>query len=653
MIKLNQNKNSDIIVNAIINKIISLSISKSLKIKIEKQIPEKCFDYFKESINSFISCFYIFYDKDEERTEKEKSIFKSDIKEIKSDLINDLNKSEISFGKNNSFLDNHFFNNSYLGENNWDLIDEPISSNLDRYSSTLIKFQEKNLGIEDKYKLNHEKILEEEENPLENNNNKNDINNNFIKKKTSLINLYKYSINKYGESKKKEKRNSLMDNLQTIDLEAEKNYENKQIMKLRTIFERNEKDKEKGNEIIKEEKQKILFKQKLAEENLRKYIGKKINKDHNGEIIFIKSIEPSKLKKEFIFTNSKSKNVNIINNTLQTKKEEKEIKIEKAEETDKKEKKEKTKKTAKSNNNELKLLKNIETNKKNIQTLSIPMNKKIPIITSGSNFYLMNMEVGVSLKENEKFKTGGLDFFNRYKKYSIEVYNKKLKDAENSNNLIKNIEILNEPNTKTIEEMNNLYKTNYTLGTSTYDGNNSIGLNTESNTFNKRLNNNIMYSTNSNNSSLFKNYLKQANNMTSYKLKNSLILSPTINTKLGTSSLLNSFDKLNLATKEEKNTIKQTKNLFRSKISKKVENNILDDMNVFTKNLLLNKKDEKFNERIMNTTGRIRGISIPGKPNLREIIQEIGLKGKNMRERTKFLPAIKSNFLDNENFFKQ
>ena len=652
MIKINEKNNSEIIVNAIINKIISLSISKSLNMKINRQIPEKCFDYFKETINTFISTLYISFDKDEERMTKEKSIFKSDINEIKNDLINDFDKSKISSKKDNSFLDSYFYNNSYSGENNWELMEEPISSNLDRYSSTFIKLQEKNMGIEDKYKLDQDKILEEEENYSENNKNKNDVNKNYIKKKTSSLNLYKYGINKFNneERKKKERENTIMDHLQTIDLEPEKNYENKQILKLRAIFERDEREKENGNKIINEEKQKIIIKQKLAEENLKKYIGKRINKDHNGEIIFIKSIQPSKLKKEFIFTNSKSKNVNIIN-TLQPKNEDtmKDIKIEKNEENDKKEK---TKKAAKSYNNRQKFLKNIETNKKNIEMPSIPLNKKIPIITGGSNFNLMNMEVGVSLKEDEKFKTGGLDFFNRYKKFSIQVYNKKLKDVENSSNLIKNIEILNEPYTKTIEEMNNLYKTNYTLGNSTFDGNNSIGLNTESNTFNKRLNNNIMYSTNSNNSSLFKNYLKQAN-MSTYKEKNNLNLTPIINIKLGTSSLLNSFDKLNLMAKEEKNTMKKTKNLFRFKISKKIKNYMLDDMNTFTKNLLTNKKDENSNERIMNTTGGTRGISIPGKPNMREIIQEIGLKGKNMRQRTKFLPAIKSNFLDNENFFKQ
>ena len=659
MIKLNEKNNSEIIVNNIINKIISLTISKSLNIKVEKKIPEKCNDYVIDSINNLISTFYIFYDKDEERNKKEKSMFKCDFEEIKENEVNDINRLEFSLNENNSFSDNYFFNNFYSGQNDWDLMDEPISSNIDRYSSTLIKLEEKKLGIEGKYEINQEKIIEEEENILENNKIRKENKKLSSKIKAHLNNLYKYSINTFlnkEENNKKIIKSEISNQLKTIDLEPEKNYENKQIIKLRAILEKQQKEKEKEKQIDKEKREKIIIKQKVAEEKMRQYIGKKINKDHNGEIIFIKSLKPNMLKKEFILSNSKCKIIKIKhdnNSKPKTKEKEKEINIEKNIESEKKEKP-KQKKIGKPFNTRLKLLHKIETNTdKKVETHSIPLKKRIPIITSGSNFFLMNMEVGVSLKEDEKFKTGGLDFFNRYKKYSLEVYNKKLKDSGNLNNLVKNKELLTEPKTSTIEEMHNLYKTNYTLGTSTFDENNSSLLNTETNLFNKKINNNMVFLNNTNNSSLFKNYLQQAN-MSTYKIKNNLNLTPVINTKLKGSSLLNSFDKLNLALKEEKHSIKKTKNLFRVKMAKKAKKHMLEDMNTFTKNLLLNKKDNNFNEKfIMNTTGGIRGISNPGKPNIREIIQEIGVKGKLLRERKKFLPSIKSNILENENFFKQ
>ena len=177
MIKLNEKNNSEIIVNSIINKIISLTISKSLSIKVDKQINDKCFNFFKETIDNVISSFYIFYDKDDVRMDKEKSFFKCDVNEIKNDLINnDIDKTEIYSDKNGSFLDNCFYNNSYTVENNWDLMEEPKSSNLDRYSTTLIKFEEINLGVGKKYNINNEKIIEEEENNSEIHKNKHDTN---------------------------------------------------------------------------------------------------------------------------------------------------------------------------------------------------------------------------------------------------------------------------------------------------------------------------------------------------------------------------------------------------------------------------------------------------------------------------------------------
>ena len=634
---------SELIVNSIINKIISLTFTRSFKIKIDNQIPDKCFNYVKDTINNALSTFFIFYDKDEDRNIKEKELFKSDIEEIKEDAVKNINQIELKNSENNLVLKNYFFNNEYSEENNWDLIEEPISTKLDRYATTLIKFQEKNAGIESKYKINHEKILEEEE--LENSKTKNDIHKTQSKMTKSKKDLFKYTINNLQEENKKLKMTEIMHQLKTVDLEPEENYESKQIMKLRRIFEKNKEEREKEKEKLISRKKKDKMKQQLVIDNFRKYVGKKINTDHNGQIIFIKSIKADSLKKDFIFSNSKCK---AINNTITKPKsieKNKEIKIEVNKEEEKEDRR--NRETKYNKFKRLKLLTNKHVDLKNLSP-----KKNVPLITSGSNFYLMNMEVGVSLKEDEKFKTGGLDFFNKYKKYSVQVYDKKLKEAENSNKLIKNIEIQNEPKTQTLEEMNNLYKTNYTLGNSTYDGYSSSILNTDTNMYNKKGVNNIMNSTNTNNSSIFKNYTKQAN-MTLTKSKNNLNSTPIINMKSGVSSLLNSFDKLNLISKEENSFIKKNRNIFRQKLSRQAKQNLLEDINNFTKNLITNKKDEKFSEKIANSTGKIKGMLHPDKPSMREIIQEIGLKGKLSRERKKFLPVIKSNFLDNENFFKQ
>ena len=648
--------NSEIFINNIINKIISMTISKSFQLKIEKKIPDKCFDFVKESINNVMSSVYIFYDKEEEKNTTDANIiFESNIQPIKKDINNNsIYELELSNNKNDRILNSIFFNNTYSGENNWDLLEEPSSSNLDRYSTTLIKFKEKNLDFQSKYQIHQDKIVEEED-ALENNENKEGLQKNEkqLDKKKLFVSKFSRIYNKNNDNKKK--LTKIINQFEVFDIEPEKNYENQQIIKLRTIFERNKKEKEKEKESAKEEKDKIIFKQKLNEENFRKFMGKNINKDHNGEIIFIKGIKLNKLKKDFIISNTKYKTIN--NTISKPKKNEKsdilnnqkididEPPPEEKDEINKKEKKNITK------NIRLKLSPSVETNNKNIGIKPISLKKKIPLITSGSNFYLMNMEVGVSLMEDKKFKTGGLDFFNKYKKYSLQVYNKKLKEAEATNNLIKNIEILDEPKTKTIDEMTNLYNTNYIFGNSTFDGNNSSALHTDTNIFHKN-SKNSMHSTNGNNSSIFKNYIKNAN-LSTYKPKNKSYINPFIKTKSGTSSLLNSIDKLNLKTVEGNTSTGKRKNIFREKMSKKVKEYMLKDINDFTKNLITDKNTEKSSQNILNTAGRIKGISHPGKPDMREIIQEIGLKGKIMRQRGKVFPPIKSNILEGEKFFKQ
>ena len=49
----------------------------------------------------------------------------------------------------------------------------------------------------------------------------------------------------------------------------------------------------------------------------------------------------------------------------------------------------------------------------------------------------MNMEVGVSIKEKEKYKTGGRDFYHKFKKYSLDNYNKQLKETVQVNSFLK------------------------------------------------------------------------------------------------------------------------------------------------------------------------------------------------------------------------
>ena len=694
------NNNSEIIVNYIINKIISLTISKSLGIKTDKEIPTNCYDYAKETLNNLLSSIYIFYDRDEPRNENnnknEKSLFESDIENIQKNLnnkgennnINNTNFFEKTGDESGIILKNYFFNNLYSGDNDWDLIEEPIPLNLDRYSSTLITFKQKNKNVEvGKYKVKNEGILEVDENENEENNNinpnlndnksQNDKENEKEKEKEKEVKLSVFRrkiTQKSITTTTRKKLNEISNQFECFDLEPEESHEPleiKQINKLREQFEKNKKTKDLEQKIIHEEKEKLITIQKLKEENNRKYIGKKITKDHNGEIIFIKSIKPDKLKQDFIFGKTKYKTINIDNSPKK-----KNIKKEKTkfvevnsqekdkENTDEKEldknkenlKKKASRKTIKSlpKLDPKYSMATIETQDKNEDKKTMSMKRRFPIITSGSNFNIMNMEIGVSLKEDEKYKTGGLDFFTKFKKFSLKAYDKKLKEAEAANNLKKNIEILEDPKSKTMEESNNYYPSNYTMGYSTSYGNNNFSsTQTEGNNFMNRNNiNNRMYSTN--NSSMFNQYLKNIiNNNLKEINQNNNTFNPFIQLTMGSSSLVDSLDKLNLVSNEEEKNHKKRKNIFREtkkNILRKENKVFLDDINLFTKNIITNKKFELKGDEKMNT---ISGIRNPEKPKMREIIQEIGLKGKITRNRGKIINPIKSNYIDAENFFKQ
>jgi len=164
---------ADIIVNEIIEKIISFSISTDFRKNIEKNIPDSCFNFLRSAIDSYLNLNFISFDK-EESNSKNLSIIteKNDLPEFQG-ITPILDTSYVKkTTKNNSeqiepsFEEQIFFKNILKGENNWDLMDEPSSNKYDRYATTLVKFQE----IEkDWNKYNKKEILEKIDEENENN----------------------------------------------------------------------------------------------------------------------------------------------------------------------------------------------------------------------------------------------------------------------------------------------------------------------------------------------------------------------------------------------------------------------------------------------------------------------------------------------------
>ena len=188
---------SEIIVKTLINKIISLSITKSFTSKVEEELPNYCYEKLKQIIKSYCEIQYMSYDRDDGPSPKNKNLNPpksvnneleiSKLSEFKNSLLDQSNKSQIEKKINDSFLnfskdkinekeiekipfennieniekidisslnesniennillndnDNNLFYDNYFEEKNfWGTLKQPNSIITDRDASTMIKF---------------------------------------------------------------------------------------------------------------------------------------------------------------------------------------------------------------------------------------------------------------------------------------------------------------------------------------------------------------------------------------------------------------------------------------------------------------------------------------------------------------------------------
>ena len=245
-------------------------------------------------------------------------------------------------------------------------------------------------------------------------------------------------------------------------------------------------------------------------------------------------------------------------------------------------------------------------------------------VPSGSNFQIISPNIGVVIKENNKYKQGPKDFSKYFQKYSLNDYDKMLTDfvplqnksliqnqLKKLNSSLNNDYISTVPN-KGMNINSPLKKknTNNSLSNS-YDFNNNANNNSNLNINNPLLtdatamnnsNNNI--TTNNNiNSSLTNNPLLSSNfrminsnnNIPSYKSINTE--SSIVMKKLGTTSLkleIDSLKDLNTINPEILNRTNRVKNIFRYdsyKDYKRRRNRNENKINAFT----------EFNRNIMNS----------------------------------------------------
>ena len=637
---------SSTIVNDIIEKIISLVISSNFTHNIEKNLSLSCIEFVTNTLNSYLSTNFITHDKDEMGQNSFLNSKSGIIQEIEPiskkneisilDSSNIINNTKIT--SNLNLDENFYFNNYYHGQNDWGLMDEPPSNKYDRYAATMITFRETEKQNQFKYNKNGE-VLEEvdeesEKNSVINNKTKNEFspNKKEIKKLKSLINI--------NNKNKKKNLIDIMNQFPYQDLDdnddiytepKDINYE-----QLRKEAEEKQNEASKEKKVVKKTKIEVENKIKAEIEKNRQFIGKKITVDPKGEIVVIKGIKLDKLNKEFILLKTSTK---------LKKDEEKEKKIKKKkinkEEILKDDKtitkdinndnmeKNKTNENQKNKTNKLlpKLKNKFRSSTKEIleeNSNKSRLLKKLeegPIMPCGSNFEIMSMEVGVSIKENEKYKTGGKDFYHKYNKYSMANYNQKLKETTEINSFLKT-HVENE-NPMTKSDLN--YMGNYTDTYNTY--NSSVGFINNSN-FNPQNQNSKMYQFNT---------LSNFGNSSIKKKEFNTSLSPRLKLSFRAGSLMSSMEQLNLITERQERLAKKTENIFKKNIlnyssAKELVLPKLEEINKFTSEILTSNNWMKQNG-VNNAIGA--PVRSPGKPGFKEISREMGIKGKILRNRMK------------------
>ena len=310
----------------------------------------------------------------------------------------------------------------------------------------------------------------------------------------------------------------LSDDLFKIDINITKEQE-KQIEEYREELLLKEEIKKKENEKkAKIEKMKMRAQLKSKEneneekKNKSKFRGKSIGVTSSGEIIYIQNVNINNLKSEFLEINTKTKNyrkMSILNlnknlNSL-------------------------VQKGLSSYNKSKDKTPEIEKNRVDDPNLDFyrinnkdRMNQQI--ITGGSPFKNFIPEIGVNLKEKGSVKSGGTDFLHKYKKISLEQFEKTLEMFRKSN--LANNEIIeikyDSPNKNDKKE----------------NANNNINNNNKSNLLKSAINNNS--SINNNNLNYNYNYISQKSLIKSSSLPELNVLNSRTN--LESSNIFNSIN---------------------------------------------------------------------------------------------------------------
>ena len=459
----NLNLFSEEVVKSIMDYLISLTISTEFKRSIEAKINDFCISDIIKNTNNVVELFNLNIDKDDLNGPKY-SISKN--KYLKTDMNEKRHKIKIhnkAKGKRNYFANRLFYNilidNKYkeaeiiiknkdiedllnkstneinkiniikdiniqydikidtCKNNYWGNITQPKTSFIDRTSS-LYNNIKKVKNIFKKINPNEKKIHKKLP---------------TYRKKYSLNYNQKLNVlNKEIEKDKKQFIPILEMPFVELPIEEYKNKETEEIKKIR----------KETLEVIEAKKAKM----KLLEKNLKlkenkEDISGKFTTDASGKIVLIKEIRPEDLLNDFYPLKCKQKEL-LAGMPLQEIKKEYALMEKKAEKNIIFNKPPNSRNTLNPNqffsiNKELDKDYKFDNNNPFMKSLfegetyRFPYHKSIneQIILSGSNFNLMEPSPGVNIKEKHSIKSGNLNFFQTYHKYSLDEFDKILKDT--------------------------------------------------------------------------------------------------------------------------------------------------------------------------------------------------------------------------------
>ena len=374
--------------------------------------------------------------KDSESIKEEKEPFVGDIEKI-----NKFESHKLDFNHNlfNTKEENNILYCDVVqkSKNSWINIKQPKVPPIDRDAGTKINYIK---NIIPKSKKNKNAANPDEDDIIKDMIKKEEITSSlkdpkksFVSKKSKFLSYSTRSKKEQEDNNTRKKKYAPIIEFPSYDIDPKVlggDTESEELKRLRENLEKEliEKKLEHARKLQKEREIQAL--EKAREEKRKELAHKNVTVDIKGEIIFIKSLNVNDFTNDFTKMRSKFKEIKTIQSISKNALLQKII-VEKNpvnlyEQIDK----EKSKKKGKKNLPKSPRKDERQGGNKNLGLMD---RIKEPVVASGSNFEIMNPECGVTLKENEKTKEGGKDFYSKYNKYSLEVYEETLNRTISSN----------------------------------------------------------------------------------------------------------------------------------------------------------------------------------------------------------------------------